>query len=248
MLLPKTSDAVHKAWLYTVLTEIADHRDLSRLLRFKGGTCAAMLGWINRFSVDLDFDLIDERQVAFVQKELEKIFKKLSLEIKDKSQKAPQYFLKYPAALKDRNTLKLDVSFPPVKANDYEPYRFEEIDRIFHCQTPSTMFANKLVALMDRYEKTGSIAGRDLFDIHTFFTKGFTYKPEVIEERRGVEAKIYLKELKKFIQEEITQTVIDQDLNTLVPPVDFKKLRLILKPQVLIFLGANEFKMDSEES
>jgi hypothetical protein len=236
MLLPKPNDAIHKAWLYSVLTEIVDNSFLASVLRFKGGTCAAMLGLLERFSVDLDFDLIDSSQASAVQKELEKIFKKLGLSIKDQSQKAPQYFLRYPAQNRERNTLKLDVSFPAVQANDYEAYRLKDIDRIFYCQTPETMFANKLVALKDRYEKTGSIAGRDLFDLHSFFMGGLEFKPEVIAERRQSDPLSYLKELKHFIETNVTQSSIDQDLNTLLPAEEFKRIRGILKPQLLVFL------------
>lgn len=237
MLLPKSNDAVHKAWLYTLLTEIADNVFLASVLRFKGGTCAAMLNLIDRFSVDLDFDLIEEGKVHEVQKELEKIFKRIGLEIKDKSQNAPQYFLKYPAPEKERNTIKLDVSFPPPKANDYEPYRLTDIDRVLICQTPETMFANKLVALKERYEKTGAIAGRDLFDIHTFFMNGLQFKSEVIAERRKTDVHTYLNELKTFIEEKITQTLIDQDLNTLLSAEAFRKIRISIKTQSLIFLA-----------
>ncbi len=237
MLLPKPSDAIHKAWLYSILTEIADHSFLASVLRFKGGTCAAMLDLLARFSVDLDFDLIDSSQVSAVQKELEKIFKKLGLSIKDQSQKAPQYFLKYPSQNRDRNTLKLDVSFPPTQANDYEAYRLKDIDRIFNCQTPESMFANKLVALKDRYEKTGAIAGRDMFDLHSFFMRGMAFKSEIIVERRQSDVRSYLKELKAFIETNVTQKSMDQDLNTLLPAEEFRKMRTLIKPQVLVFLN-----------
>ena len=242
MLLPKPADAVHKAWLYTVLTEIADDVFLSSVLRFKGGTCASMLGWLDRFSVDLDFDLIDETKVKEVRKSLEKIFKKLGLEIKDQSTKVPQYFLKYPsgsganAKQKTRNTLKLDITFPPEKFNDYEPFRFKDIDRVLLCQTAPSMFANKLIAAIERFEKNGAIAGRDLFDIHTFFMNGVPYKSEIIEDRRKTDVRSFLKELKTFIEEKVTQTVLDQDLNMLLPPDRFQRIRKLIKPQILTFL------------
>ena len=49
-------DNIHKAWLYRVLEAIASDQYLSSVLYFKGGTCASMLGWLDRFSIDLDFD------------------------------------------------------------------------------------------------------------------------------------------------------------------------------------------------
>jgi predicted nucleotidyltransferase component of viral defense system len=236
MIVPKPADTIHKAWLYRILSAIADNIFLVSNLRFKGGTCAAMQNIIERFSIDLDFDLIDEKKMPQVRKALEIIFKRLDLEIKEQSQHVPQYFLKYRNKTGERSILRLDVTFPPPKANEYEAVRFIEIDRIIYCQTIPTMFANKLVAVLDRYEKHGSIAGRDLFDIHTFFIRGDKYKKKIIEERRNKNVPLFLEELQDFIEKKITQTNIDQDLNALMPAEKFKKLRKILKPEVLLFL------------
>ena len=57
------------------------------------------------------------------------------------------------------------------------------------------MFAHKLVALIDRYEKNGTIAGRDMYDIHHFFQKGYSYSHEIIQERRKSDVSIFLKQL-----------------------------------------------------
>ncbi len=56
-------DNIHKAWLYRVLEGIASDKYLPSVLYFKGGTCASMLGWLDRFSVDLDFDYGGNRKM-----------------------------------------------------------------------------------------------------------------------------------------------------------------------------------------
>lgn len=236
MLLPQPSDAIHKAWLYRVLSGIADNTQLSSLLRFKGGTCAAMRNLVDRFSVDLDFDLIDHEKVANVREWLKEIFQELGLVIEDESKVVPQFFLKYPQSGKSRNTLRVEVTFPPPKANQYEPVRFIEIDRILHCQTVETMFANKLVALIDRYEKHKSIAGRDIFDIHAFFLQGLKFNEDVIRERRNQDLPVFFAKISEFIEKKVTQQIIDEDLNYLLPPEQFKKTRKFLKNEVLMFL------------
>lgn len=236
MLIPKPSDALHKAWLYRLLSAIADSQTLVSSLAFKGGTCTAMRGMIDRFSIDLDFDLILPEETDNIRRELEKIFKKLGLEIKDKSQNVPQYFLKYPSKEGERSTIKLDITCPPPQKNEYEMVRLPDIDRVLTCQTVDSMFANKLVAILERYQKFGSIAGRDLYDIHTFFIKGFRFKEEIIEERTGKKATLFLKDLRDFIEKHVTQTIIDQDLNTLLLPERFKAIRKILKQEVLLFI------------
>lgn len=237
MILPNPKDAVHKAWLYRLLSAIYDNKKLANALYFKGGTCAAMLGWLDRFSVDLDFDFVgNEIASGGIRGDLEIVFKKLGLEIKDKSNKVPQYFLKYPVKANQRNTIKIDITMPPPKANKYNPKAFQDIGRIINCQTIETMFANKLVALIDRYERNNSIAGRDLYDIHHFFINGFSYDQDVVEERRGKKLTEFFYELAAFIEKHITQTIINQDLNYLLPNEKFQKIRKILKNETLMFL------------
>ena len=237
MILPNLKEAKHKAWLYRLLAAIYDNRILASSLYFKGGTCAAMRGLLDRFSIDLDFDYVAEKgEVEAVRKNMEKTFKVLGLTIKEKSRRVPQYFLKYPGKEDERNTIKIDVTMPPPKTNKYEPVKMTEIDRVITCQTVETMFANKLVALVDRYEKNNSIAGRDIYDIHYFFLNGFSYGKAVIEERRNQPLGLFFKELIEFIEKNISETIIDQDINTLLTYDKFRKIRKVLKRETLMFL------------
>lgn len=237
MVLPKKSDAFHLVWMYRLLSAIADDPFLVAWLRFKGGTCAAMRGLIQRFSIDLDFDLINETKSSEISRHLEIIFKKLGLTIKDKSQYVPQYFLQYPKIEENpRNSIKIDIVFPAPKNNQYELIRFSDIDRILSCHTIPTIFAHKLIAVIARWERTGSIASRDLFDVHTFLMKGFDYEESIIREVRGMSGRDFCNILQDFIQKNITQQIIDQDLNILLPPVDFQKIRKILKQETLLLL------------
>jgi len=49
----------HKKIMLNILADISSNPLLSVNLGFKGGTCAYFLYGLNRFSVDLDFDLLD---------------------------------------------------------------------------------------------------------------------------------------------------------------------------------------------
>lgn len=237
MLIPRPTDTIHKAWMYRVLTAIADDNLLSHTLYFKGGTCAAMRGFLNRFSVDLDFDArIEKKEVNAVREHIASFVNDLGLTVKDQSKVGVQYFLKYPSDEHARNTIKVDVLFPPPHENQYEPVYLSEIDRTMMCQTQETMFANKLVAVIDRFEKTGAIAGRDIYDIHAFFLQGFRYRPEIIQERRGTSAVAFFKQLIAFIDERVTLTIITQDLSTLLESKEFQNARKFLKTETLRFL------------
>ena len=232
-----SQNAIHKAWLYRILIAIVDNTNLHNLY-FKGDACATMAGFLDRFSVDLDFDYVGhQKDLIKIKDELEKIFKNLGLEIKDASTKVPQFFLKYPT--KDtysRNTLKIDINFPSPKANIYEPIKLIDIGRVVICQNISTMFANKLVDILDRFDRNNSIAGRDIYDIHYFFLNGYNYNKDVIIERTGLNLIDFFKKLSSFINKHITETILNQDLNPFIPYEQFNKIRKTLKREVLMFL------------
>ena len=197
-----------------------------------------MRGFLDRFSVDLDFDFIGEKkQIPKVRKYLEKIFIDLGLDIKDKSKNALQYFLKYPAKNLERNTIKIDTFFPPLTGNKYEAVRLPDIDRIIYSQTIETMFANKLIALIDRFKKGNAIAARDLYDIHHFFLQGYDYEKSIIENYADKSASDFITELCDFVDKKISQKMIDQDLNFLIAPEKFQRIRKILIPETLLFLS-----------
>jgi len=98
------------------------------------------------------------------------------------------------------------------------------------------MFANKLVALTDRYQVRESIAGRDVYDIHHFLTEGYPYADAVIEERTTLSVREYLVSLRSFIERYVTDEIITQDLNTLLPYQAFSRIRTTLKQETLTAL------------
>ena len=238
MLPANKENALHKSIMMRVLINMLDDAFLSKNLYFKGGTCASMLGYLDRFSVDLDFDIKSKDDKETVRKKLEALFDNLQLKVDNKSENAIQYYLKYDAQEKSRNTLKIDAVDSPCLNNKYEKIILPEINRYAICQTKETLFTNKLVALVDRYEKNKSIAGRDLYDIHSFLQQGFEYNEKLIKERRGINANDYLKYLVVFIEKSITDTIINQDLNFLLDYKKFNAIRKTLKQETITMLKA----------
>lgn len=243
MILPQQSDLVHRAWLYKLLSAMFDDLVIAKNFRFKGGTCAAMLGYLDRFSVDLDFDYIgDPKDIDSMRVIMEKIFSDLNLKIKDSSKNVIQYFLKYDNESGKRNEISIDSHFPVPKSNVYEAKKFIDIDRTIICQSRETMFANKLAALMDRYKKRGRIAGRDIYDIHHFFSKGYEFNVQVLEEHTGMKAGDYLEQVAKFVEDKVTMTIIDQDLNHLLTVKQFHAIRKVLKQETILLLKSSTRK------
>ena len=228
--------ARHEAYMYRLLAEILDDKYLVANSFFKGGTCARMLGYLDRFSVDLDFDIKGDVDKKKFREILYSIFKNLDIEIKDESKKALQFFLKYPAPSGKRNTVKIEFLDKIFKANKYESKYLSPIERTAMCQTIETMFAHKLIALIDRYKQGGSIAGRDVYDIHYFFLQGYNYNSQVIIERTGVSVLEYFQKLKEFVENRITRKILEEDLNILLEYKKFRQVNKYLKKEILNFI------------
>jgi len=236
MLKANKQQALHKSIIFRVLTAILDDAFLSRALFFKGGTCASMIGILDRFSVDLDFDLKEKSLSTRAVLSLESIFKKLDLTIKDQSHNTLQYFLKYEAAKKSRNTLKIDAVSTPFSNNTYQTVLLNDINRYAICQTKGTIFANKLVALIDRHKQNQTIAARDLYDIHYYLVNELEYNHLLITERTNKDPKTYLMDVISFIENKITQKIIDQDLNYLLEYKKFTVIRKTLRQETIALL------------
>lgn len=58
------------------------------------------------------------------------------------------------------------------------------------------MFANKLVASTQRK----GVANRDFYDIFFLLKRGFSFNEEIIQEKTGKEAVLYLKSLLNFLK------------------------------------------------
>jgi predicted nucleotidyltransferase component of viral defense system len=247
MLNLRSEDIFHKSQLNRLLIEIIDRPALSLNLAFKGGTCAAMLGYLDRFSVDLDFDVLKNVDEAVLRKELHQVFDDQSLTIVEELNNALMFRLRYPGKPGQRSTMKVSANNQIVKANKYQVLYLAEVDRMMNCQTVETMLANKLVAVTDRYNLHGTIAGRDIYDIHHFFVHGYAYNPQVILERTGLVPEEYFEKLSDFIKKHVTQTIINEDLNTLLPYQQFQQIRKVLIPETLALLEREQGKRNKIE-
>jgi len=245
MITLRTEDLFNNSYLNRILIEILDNSNLSQNLAFKGGTCATMLGFLDRFSVDLDFDLMNKDSKLQIRQELKNIFQKIGLIFAKEHDKVPFFQVKYPSSdPRQRNSIKVSTTDNVTATNEYKTQYLTEIDRLANCQTIETMFANKLVAVTDRYNKYKTVAGRDIYDIHHFFVQGYSYNSKVIKERTGFEPKDYFSVLLDFIKKHVNQTIINEDLNTLLDNSQFQQIRKILIPETLHLLTVERNKLE----
>jgi len=168
----------HRQIMYNILKEIFESQ-LSKYLAFKGGTASYFLYGLDRFSTDLDFDIISKPDTwENFDKEINIILEKYG-----KLKKWNKILLSY---WNDDMNLKIDLSRNIRNSNKYEIVNFFWFD--INIQTKGTIFANKLVALTDRKK----IANRDIYDVYFFFKNSFNINEEVIMERTWKSLKEYL--------------------------------------------------------
>ncbi len=239
----RPEDIIHRSYLHRLLIEIADHPLMAQTLAFKCGSCATMLGFLDRFSVDLEFDLLEPDHDAELRKAFYWIFDQSGFTVTLEFENALFFQLRYPSVPGKRRTLKVSASNLQVESNQYIVQYFPEIDRLIKSQNIETMFANKLVAVTDRYKQHQTIAGRDIYDIHHFFIQGYAYNEAVILERTGQKPREYFNVLAMFIKEHVIQTVINEDLNSLLPNRQFQQVRKILIPETLSLLDREKSKL-----
>lgn len=168
-----------------ILRDIFSDADLKNVLGFKGGTALMFFYDLPRFSVDLDFNLLDVSKENLVFERLKTIAQKYG-KIEDAAIKhyGPLVVLNYAAG--ERN-LKIEVSNRQYKTpSQYELKNLLGVPIRVLCA--EDMFAHKLCAMLDRTETTN----RDIFDVWFFIKRGTAIHAELVEERMQMSLTAYL--------------------------------------------------------
>lgn len=164
----------HKFFLVQILKEIYSDIELASCLGFKGGTALMFFYDLPRFSVDLDFNLLDKSKEQAVYDKVRKILLKYG-KIFDEAIKfyGPIIVLDYGVG---ERKLKVEIS-NRVWNNHYEIKNMLGIN--MKVMTAPDMFAHKLCALLDRSE----ITNRDIFDSWFFMSKQTPINAAIVETR-----------------------------------------------------------------
>lgn len=173
----------HKFFLLQILKDIYNDVELSSLLGFKGGTALMFFYDLPRFSVDLDFNLLDENKAEFVYNKMRKILQKYG-KIDDEAIKFYGLIVVLDYGVGERK-LKVEIS----NRQWNEQYEIKNLLGI-HIKTmiASDMFAHKLCALLDRTELTN----RDIFDSYFFMQKRTPINKIIVETRMKMPLADYL--------------------------------------------------------
>ncbi len=207
----------HKAELIDILQRIYKTPNFIDYLGFKGGTAAFLFYGLNRFSVDLDFNLLDQKYKDIVKETIINILNNKAGKIKEEYDKRYTLFFLYSYEEGKRN-IKIEISKRGVQDN-YENINF--LGTTMKVITKEDMFAHKLIALTARK----ILANRDIFDINYFFSEQWKINTKIIEDITKKSPYKYLEEVKNII-ENVPQSSILSGLGELL---DNDKEKLYVK-------------------
>jgi len=174
--------ANHKTILIRILKDIYTDATIGPLLGFKGGTAVYLFYDLNRFSVDLDFDLLDASQEDYVFDRIKNILAEYGT-IKDSFKKRYTLFFMVSYAENHQN-IKVEINLRNFGSR-YEVKSYLGIS--MKVMVKEDMAAHKMVAMTER------TANRDIFDTYFFLKNNWPINEQIIEERTGLSMRQFLK-------------------------------------------------------
>lgn len=182
-----------------VLKGIYSDPSLGPLLGFKGGTALYLFHNLPRFSVDLDFDLLDETKKDLVFSKVNQIVGKFA-EVREKRDKFYNLFwlLSYK---KGSPQLKVEINKRSFECS-YELRSYLGISMLV--MKKEDMFANKLIALLDRRK----LANRDIFDIWFMLDNSWEVNWKTVEDRTKIKPRLYLQKCINFLEKNPPESIL----------------------------------------
>lgn len=170
----------HKNVLLHILKDIYSDAQLGPILGFKGGTAAYLFYGLSRFSVDLDFDLLDSDHQELVFEKVKNILHEYGTVIESRQKRYSIIFiLSYHNKELHGYNIKVEIN----RRNFGSRYEIKSYLGIpMKVMVREDMAANKLVALIEREGKTN----RDIYDVWFFLKNSWPINEAIIEKRTGM--------------------------------------------------------------
>lgn len=177
-------------WLFT--SEISD------FLWFKWWTLTYLCYWLDRFSTDIDIDILNMEKEQEIIETVRKLLYSL-WDIKNETlwKTLHRWIFRY-----DERGMNIKVEFNKRvrKANTYD---FKNIDGVMiRCMWKDSIFWNKIVALYERMKN------RDLYDVNFFLKNKFSLNDNLIEERTWMNKEAFIQKLISNLPDHYSQNTI----------------------------------------
>ena len=224
--------ATHKTILFQILKDIYMDTSISPYLGLKGGTAALMFYGLDRFSVDLDFDLLDERQEDNVFERVVQIAENYGT-LKESHKKHFSLFCLIAYDDKSRN-IKVEINRRQY-GSQYEIKTYLCVS--MQVMVLEDMFAHKLVALTERVGKTS----RDIYDVWFFLHARYPLNKSIVEKRTNLEFNAFIHHCVSLVEQVKDRHILDGlgELLTLSQK-DWAKAKLRSETCALLLLRLEE--------
>ena len=215
-----------------ILKDIYSDITIAPLLGLKGGTCAFFFYDLPRFSVDLDFDLLqpDQGNAELVADKVSDILKAYG-QIKDSYVKKNTIFMLLSYGEEDHN-VKIEISNRATSFALKDCYELKEYLGIsILAAKRDYLLSGKLAALALRKVT----AARDVYDVHFFTKDSFEFNEKALSFYTGKSVKESLADCVRII-ENIPDNRILQGLGELLNEEEKKRVKKSLKADTIFLL------------
>ena len=162
----------HKFYMAQILSLIFKDKDLCNVLAFKGGTSLMFFHNLNRFSTDLDFNLLDPDKLDLAYDKVRAILTRFgTIDAEAKKLYDPVLVLNYGNG---ERMLKVEISVRQYP-NHYEMRSLAGTD--IRVMVMSDMFAHKLCTMGER------LSPRDIYDVWFFLQNHTEINEEIVRIR-----------------------------------------------------------------
>lgn len=176
---------VHKNILIHILKDIFTNQFISQYLGFKGGTALLLFYNLTRFSVDLDFDLLNDNKEDDIFDIIQTLLKNYGHVKAQKKRYSLFFLLSYKEKLEGAQNIKIEIN----KRSFGSKYEIKHYLGIaMQVMVKEDMAAHKLVAM---YERIGK-ANRDIFDVWFILKNNWVINKQIVEQRTNMSYKDFL--------------------------------------------------------
>lgn len=188
--MPLSKD-LHRNFMVSILRLIYSDVLLRSSLGFKGGTAAMLFYGLPRFSVDLDFDLLDPSKKEEVGRRLAGILPQFGTVTESYDKHYTLFFLL--SYKKNERGLKVEISKRTIRSA-YVLKNFLGISMLV--MKEEDMVAGKLAALLTRRK----FATRDMYDLWFFLKENWDINEEFLKKKTGISLAQALRKAQKVVK------------------------------------------------
>lgn len=219
---------IHKNILLSILKDIFTNPKVGPYLGFKGGTAALLFHKLSRFSVDLDFDLLDPAKEEEIFEAIQHILEPYG-KVKAQNKRFSLFFLlSYKNKLENAQNIKVEINKRQF-GSSYEVKQYLGIP--MRAMVEPDIVAHKLVAM---FERMGN-ANRDIFDVWFFLNNNWPVNQKIIALRTDLNYADFLQQCIEHLEKMSNKSILS-GLGELLTPKQKHWVKTQLKDETIFLL------------